>query len=200
MSVDPSHDRQRLLERLLLERDIEDFLHREAELLDDRRFEDWLELLTDDVRYFIPMRRNVAHFDLGRENTREGRDMNWFDEGKQTLSQRVRQLRTGKHWAEEPLSRVTHMIANVRVTAVTADPGAGNRDRDRTEAGTGDGAEASVRCRFLIHRNRMHSETDLFVGRRHDVLRRVAGDWKIARREILLDQSVLLAKNLTFFF
>ena len=45
------------LSRLLLKQEIEDFLYREAELLDDRRYEEWLDLLTDDVSYFMPMRR-----------------------------------------------------------------------------------------------------------------------------------------------
>jgi hypothetical protein len=38
------------------------------------------------------------------------------------------------------------------------------------------------------------------VGRREDALRRVDGEWRIAQRQVFLDQNVLLAKNLTFFF
>jgi 3-phenylpropionate/cinnamic acid dioxygenase small subunit len=49
-------------------------------------------------------------------------------------------------------------------------------------------------------RNRVETETDFFVGKREDILRKVDGRWKIARREILLDQNVLLAKNLAVFF
>jgi hypothetical protein len=41
---------------------------------------------------------------------------------------------------------------------------------------------------------------DLLVGKRNDTLVRVGDSWKISRREILLDQNVLLAKNLTTFF
>jgi 3-phenylpropionate/cinnamic acid dioxygenase small subunit len=54
--------------------------------------------------------------------------------------------------------------------------------------------------RFLIYQNRVDHETALFAGKRLDSLRRVEGEWKLARREITLDQSVLLAKNLTVFF
>jgi 3-phenylpropionate/cinnamic acid dioxygenase small subunit len=61
-------------------------------------------------------------------------------------------------------------------------------------------AEVGVKSRFLIYRNRVETETDVLVGKREDVLRRVDGGFKIARRRIVLDQSVLLAKNLTFFF
>ena len=46
----------------------------------------------------------------------------------------------------------------------------------------------------------MQTETDFLVGKREEVLRSVDGQWKIAQRKIILDQNVLLAKNLTFFF
>ena len=174
------------LAMLLLKQDVEAFLFREANLLDDRRYEDWLALLTDDVRYWVPMRRNVKFGELEREFTREGQDINWFDEGKATLTQRVNQILTGVHWAEEPLSRISHLVTNVEIieaTPTVAEP-----------------EEVSLRCRFIIYRNRVETETDILVGRREDTLRRVDGGWQIAKRRVLLDQNVLLAKNLTFFF
>jgi 3-phenylpropionate/cinnamic acid dioxygenase small subunit len=57
-----------------------------------------------------------------------------------------------------------------------------------------------VKSRFLIYRNRVETETDILVGKREDRLVRAGEDWRIARRKIVLDQSVLLTKNLTFFF
>ncbi len=174
------------LAMLLLKQDVEAFLYHEANLLDDRRYEEWLELLTDDVRYWVPMRRNVKFGELEREFTREGQDINWFDEGKTTLTQRVRQILTGVHWAEEPLSRLSHLVTNVEITEAT--PSAA------------DAEEVSLRCRFIIYRNRVATETDILVGRREDRLRRVDGEWRIAQRQVFLDQNVLLAKNLTFFF
>jgi len=181
MAVEQTPDRERRLEHLLLTREIEEFLYAEAELLDERRFEAWLELLTDDVRYWMPMRRNVKFGEQERENTRERQDMNWFDEGKTTLQQRVQQILTGVHWAEEPLSRVCHMVTNVHIVRATA-------------------TEVTVKSRFLVYRNRLQDETDFFVGKREDVLQKVDGQWRIARRQIMLDQNVLLAKNLTIFF
>lgn len=172
---------QRDLDALLLAREIEQFLYAEAELLDERRFEEWLDLLTEDVRYWMPMRRNVKFGEQARENTRERQDMNWFDEGKETLTQRVRQILTGVHWAEEPLSRVSHMVSNVQILQASPE-------------------EVTVKSRFLVYRNRVETETDFFLGKREDVLRKVNGQWKIARRQIILDQNVLLAKNLTVFF
>jgi 3-phenylpropionate/cinnamic acid dioxygenase small subunit len=174
------------LTRILLNQEIDEFLYREADLLDERRYDEWLALLADDVRYWMPMRRNVKVDDLEREFTREGRDISWFDEGKDTLTRRVRQIQTGIHWAEEPVSRISHLISNVQlfeVNPLVADP-----------------AEVSARCRFLVYRNRVETETDILVGKREDLLRRVAGGWQIARRKIMLDQNVLLSKNLTFFF
>jgi 3-phenylpropionate/cinnamic acid dioxygenase small subunit len=174
------------LARLLLQREIEEFLYQEAELLDARQYEAWLDLFTEDVRYWMPMRRNVPHDELAREFTREGLDVNWFDEGKDTLTRRVKQILTGVHWAEEPPSRICHMVSNVQILKVRGDETAPS--------------EVAVKCRFLVYRNRVETETDLLVGKREDVLRRGEGGWKIARRMIVLDQNVLLAKNLTFFF
>ena len=170
------------LARLLLREEIQDFLYREAELLDDRRYEEWLDLFAEDARYFMPMRRNVPRDEPEREFTREGADVNWFDEGKDTLTRRVRQILTGVHWAEEPPSRICHMVSNVQVMEENPD------------------GEVLVKSRFLVYRNRVETETDFLVGKREDVLRRSDGGWRIARRKIVLDQSVLLAKNLTVFF
>ncbi len=50
---------QQTLERLLLEREVEQFLYMEAELLDDRRYSDWIELIAEDIHYHMPIRRNV---------------------------------------------------------------------------------------------------------------------------------------------
>jgi len=172
--------------QLLLKQEIEDFLYHEADLLDERRYEDWLALVAEDVRYWMPMRRNVKVGEPEREFTRAGQDINWFDEGKETLTRRVKQILTGMHWAEEPVSRISHMVSNVQLLEVN--PSAAEP------------AEATVKCRFLIYRNRVETETDFLVGKREDLLRRVDSQWKIARRKIVLDQNVLLTKNLTFFF
>ena len=191
MSERANTEQERRITRLLLVQDIADFLYREAELLDERRYAEWLALLAEDVRYWMPMRRNVKFGEGGREFTRETTDIAWFDEGKDTLTRRVRQIETGIHWAEEPQSRIAHLVSNVQLIEATpsvADP-----------------REVAVKCRFLVYRNRVETETDLLVGKREDLLRRPNGsksgdDWQIARRKIILDQNVLLSKNLTFFF
>jgi 3-phenylpropionate/cinnamic acid dioxygenase small subunit len=173
--------------RWRLQLELQDFLYREADLLDERRFAEWLDLLADDLVYFMPMRRNVKFGDhAARENTRQGEGISWFDEDKWTLTKRVDQIMTGVHFAEEPLSRTCHMVGNVRLLEARPDAAAP--------------AEAVVRSRFLVYQNRVEYETYTFVGRRTDLLRRSDDDWRIARREIILDQNVLLAKNLSTFF
>jgi 3-phenylpropionate/cinnamic acid dioxygenase small subunit len=179
-------DRNGQVSRLLLKSEIEDFLYHEAELLDERRYEDWLKLAADDIRYWMPMRRNVKFGEQQREFTRADHDINWFDEGRETLERRVRQIMTGIHWAEEPVSRITHIVSNVQLLEATPSAEAA--------------AEVLVKCRFLIYRNRVETETDILVGKREDRLRRAGESWQIARRKIILDQNVLLTKNLTFFF
>jgi len=170
-----------------LKADMEDFLYAEADLLDNRHFRDWLNLLADDITYFMPIRRNVKFGQHAqRENTIQGSGISWFDEDKWTLTKRVDQILTGVHYAEEPLSRVCHMVSNVQVL--------------RVAPSLDDPQEVEVRCRFLVYQNRIEYETYTFVGKRTDLIRKTSDGWKIARREILLDQNVLLAKNLSTFF
>jgi 3-phenylpropionate/cinnamic acid dioxygenase small subunit len=170
-----------------LTQEVADFLYREADLLDRRQFTAWLDLLAEDLTYFMPMRRNVKFGQhAAREDTRQGAGISWFDEDKWTLGKRVEQIMTGVHYAEEPLSRVCHIVSNVQV--LSAAPS------------VEDAREVMVRSRFLVHQNRVEHETYQFIGKRTDVLRRRGDDWQVARREITLDQNVLLAKNLTVFF
>ncbi len=184
--TEPAADRELALAELLLAREVERFLVREADMLDERRFQDWLDLLADDIRYWMPMQRNVKFGEWEREVTRTAKDVCWFDEDKVTLAQRVKQLLTGVHWAEEPISRVCRVVCAVDVVNAVPDV------RSPTEV--------TVKSRFILYRNRLETETDLFVCRREDLLRRENGRWKLARRTILLEQDVLLAKNLTVFF
>lgn len=170
-----------------LKQEIEEFLYQEADLLDARKFREWLDLLADDLVYFMPIRRNVKFGEHEeRENTRQGEGISWFDEDKWTVTKRVEQILTGVHYAEEPLSRVTHMVSNVRLLDVK--PAVENA------------REVTVGCRFLVFQSRVEYENYTFIGRRNDVLRRHGDSWLIARRELILEQNVLLAKNLSILF
>ena len=176
---------QERLAYLDLMREVEDFFYREADLLDEREYDEWLGLLTEDIVYWMPMRKNVSFRNKDKDITAED-DLAWFHDDKDTLIKRVRQIQTGVHWADEPISRISHLITNIRL----ADP----------ISSLDDGEKMTTKCRFIVYRNRLETETDILVGRREDTLTRVDGKLKIARRKIILDQSVLLAKNLTMFF
>ena len=174
-------------------REVEQFLYREARLLDERRLHEWVELFTEDVRYWMPMRSNrypaeskaIGLLDqtqtTGAAQEPE-EELALLDETQATLRARIARLDTGMAWAEDPPSRTRHMISNIEVEE-------------------GDTAsELKVYSNYLVYRTRGEIEQDFYIGRREDVLRRVDGTWKIARRKIILDQNVLLAKNVSIFF
>jgi len=175
------------MEALLLKTDIENFFYQEADLVDERKLKEWLELLHDDIKYFMPMRRNVKFGQhQARENTKEDQDISWFDEGKWTLTKRVEQILTGVHYAEEPLSRTTHLIANVRVVSVET-----NENNQKL---------VKTSCRFHVYQNRVEYHVNEMIGKRYDTLIETDEGWKVLHREIILDQNVLLVNNLTTFF
>lgn len=170
-----------------IKREIAEFLYDEANMLDERRFKDWLPTLAEDLRYFMPMEFNVKFGEHAqRELTKREEQMSWFNEGKWTLTKRVEQILTGVHWAEEPLSRVCRLVTNVQLSAI-----------ETNEAGE---LEVDVSSRFLIYQNRCEYEQYYFVGDRLDRVRLTNAGWQLASREIRLHQNVLLSKNLSIFF
>jgi len=169
------------LELVILQHDVEQFLYKEARLLDERKLEEWLDLLADDLDYWMPMRRNVKFGDWDLEFTDHHKEINWFDEGKDVLAGRIRQLNTGVHWPEEPVSRFEHLITNVELVGVEGD-------------------EVHVNSKFHCYQNRLQDEVNQWLGRREDVLRRnPETKFKLVRRKIILAQNVMLPKVLNTF-
>ena len=160
--------------------DVMQFYIREAWILDERRFREWLDLFTDDVFYFMPRRLNVHRHEMERELTPVG-DLAIFDDDKTYLTMRVERLETGMAWGEDPPSRTRHIVGNLVV-----DPQPNG--------------ELNARTAFILYRSHHETEENIFAGYRDDVLRRGDGDWKIARRTIVLDANVIMAKNLSVFF
>jgi 3-phenylpropionate/cinnamic acid dioxygenase small subunit len=160
---------------------IEDLLYLEAELLDERRLREWLDLFTDDVHYWMPVRHNPVDRpnSLAEELSKPGGSF-YFNDSKESLRLRVERLYLKTAWAEMPPSRTRHLISNIRI----------KKD---------DGVEIDVQSNFMVYRTRMEKDEDFFVGTRTDILRRVDGKLRIARRTILLDQAVLTAKNISIF-
>jgi len=155
------------------------FYIREAWLLDERKFKEWLDLFTEDVLYFMPRRKNVPRREGHREVSPLG-DLAILEEDKRYLEMRVARLDTGMAWAEDPPSRTRHMVGNL-------------------EAWDLENGEVGARTAFLVYRSHLETDHQLLSGYREDVLRRVDGGWKVARRMIVLDANVLLDKNLSVF-
>jgi len=155
------------------------FYIREAWLLDERRLTEWLALFTDDVLYFMPRRKNVLRRESHRELTPLG-DLAILEEDKRYLEMRVARLDTGMAWAEDPPSRTRHLVGNLEVAPLAK-------------------GEVQAKTAFLVYRSHLETDHQLLSGCREDVLRRVKGGWKIARRTIVLDANVLLDKNLSVF-
>lgn len=160
--------------------ELNQFYIREAWLLDERRFSEWLELFTDDLFYFMPRRKNVMRRDLHRELTRPG-DLAFFEEHRGDMELRVARLETGHAWAEDPPSRTRHLVGNLVIE------------------GEANG-ELRTKTAFLVYRSHFETDEDHFSGYREDVLRRAGDSWKIARRTIVLDANVITAKNISVFF
>jgi len=161
-----------------LQYEITNFLNHEAHLLDSRRFQEWLDLLTEDITYRMPLRV-----------TREAKDgsnivnnMTFFEESKTSLTTRVKRLSTTSAWAEDPAARTRHFVSNIII-----------------ESGSKPD-EVHVRSHFLCMRSRGSDiSVEQIFGERLDVLRKVNGQWKIASRTIHPDQVVLGVMNLSMF-
>ena len=159
--------------------EVEQFLYAEAELLDARGFRDWLHLLTDDVRYWMPTRANRSIREYALEVAQPG-EMAHYDDDMASLTTRVRRIESNQAWSEDPPSRTRRFVANVRIR-----PGE---------------ADVAVRSNLLIYQHRLEREVNVFAAERQDVLRRTEDGLRIASRTILLDQTVVLANNVSVFF
>jgi phthalate 3,4-dioxygenase beta subunit len=152
------------------------FLVEEAALLDAADYEGWLGLLTEDVEYVMPVRVTTARgagFDsLG--------DMAHFDENLYSLRKRVQRFATEHAWTEDPPSRTRHFVSNVRTFE--------------------SGVDLVVESALLLFRSRGDTrEADLVSAGRTDLLRAGPEGLRLARREIMVDESVLRTQNLAVF-
>lgn len=155
---------------------ITDFLYQESYFLDNRKYKEWLELLSDDLKYVMPMRETVEGVNV--ENISE--DSAFFDETKASLRTRVNRLYTKSAWVENPATRQRHFVSNVFV-----------EKGDNTD-------EYKVRSYFLYKRSRGSMiETEEMFGQRNDIVRVVGGEWKLISRRILPDQAVMNTMNMS---
>ncbi len=151
------------------------FLYHEAELLDTDQQVQWLDLLTEDITYRMPVRLNIRR----NGSAPYTGETDIFSDNLASLRVRVNKLDTEYAWAETPPSRTRHHVSNVRVSE-SSNP-----------------AELEVRSYILVYRNRTDNPAaDIFSGERQDVLRKVDGSWRLARRLIVLDQAVVGTRHL----
>ncbi len=161
-------------------REVERFYAREARLLDAERYHDWYALLTDDLFYWMPLTEN--RFRRDRRPTLSPDHMALFDETKADIAVRIGRLSSNLVWTEDPPTRHVYIIGNVEVFTTPIPD------------------EFEVHSTFTQYRNRSEHDEAVLFGRRRDILRRTEAGLMIARRMIVLPQSVLLTKNLTAFF
>lgn len=166
-----------------LQHEIEQFYYREAAMLDRREYRTWLTLLAEDLRYFMPIRMNrMNRFDS--KEFSEDNEFASFDDDIVAMRGRVRKIMTDVSWSENPGSKTRHVVSNVMI-------------EPRDEAGVYDVASA-----FITYRNRAERQVDIWAGERRDVIRRADNPFgfEISKRTILVDQTTLLANNLSIFF
>jgi len=154
--------------------EIEDFLYREARLLDRYQFDEWLALFTDDAEYFVPLREH-----LFGDVAPAGHPI--IKDDKLLLEARIKKDATGLNHSEIPRSMTTHLISNI---IIDEGPNSG---------------EYCVHSNFVVRQGRKLRDEAWWVGRRSDILRRIDGILMIARREIELDATIL-PRGISIFF
>lgn len=166
------------LDRALLQWSVEQFYFLEAALLDEHRYNEWIELFSKDVHYWAPVRLTRE----GASDTVNDNELGLFDDDYGTLELRIESLQSKSAWAEIPPSRTRHFISNVQVAA-------------------NDGSEIMATSNFSVFRSRLESVEHTFVGRRHDRLKRLDEDnWRIYERKILFDHSCFMTDNISIMF
>tara|TARA_R110000868_G_scaffold198069_1_gene444343 strand:- start:20540 stop:21058 length:519 start_codon:yes stop_codon:yes gene_type:complete len=160
--------------------EIERFLSLEARLLEQNRFDEWIDLFTDDVHYVMPVRESVEPAATGGAAA-HSTGFALFDDDKRSLELRARRIETGLAHAEIPLSVTQRLITNVLV-------------EDSDVAG-----EYMVGSNFLVYQERRGRHSHTFIGSRRDRFVMVGQKWKIDYREISLAQTVMPATISIFF-
>ncbi len=137
--------------------EIEQFLYREARLQDELCYDQWEALWTDDAVYWIPA--NGDDIDPSRE-------MSIVYDNRARIATRIRQLKTGKRHAQNPPSRLRHMICNVELLDEQGD-------------------ELEVAANFVVHESRERGTT-LWAGRSDYRLRRGPDGLRMAYKKVRL--------------
>lgn len=169
---------------------IEAFLFFEARLLDERKYTQWLELVADDIRYYIPNRFTPHSVpktnDLDRAREFDEEDLPLGENNKLTLAVRAERLNQGLTFSEAPPSRCDRLITNIEVYA--------------GDSHNGNGDEYQVFSKELLIRSRHSDAPEYIVATRKDRLRKTETGFEVAERRIELNTTVLNTNNLSVFF
>lgn len=162
-----------------VERACQQFLFREAELLDGNDFTRWVETcLSKDLNYRIPIRTTRERHSGISEFSEIGFHM---QETHASMQVRVKRLLTEQAWAEDPPSRTRRLVSNVRVRELAANM-------------------VEVKSYLMLYRSQGETaDYDLLVAERQDTLRLEQGEWHLLRRSVLLDHTILPTPNLGIF-
>lgn len=159
--------------------EVMDFLIEEAQLLDSDRQEEWLDMLSPEIFYWMPVRASL----LRRDGAGFDPNMAFMFETFASLKMRVaRNANSPSAYAEDPVSRTRHLVSNLMLHA------------------TNDPDEFAADTNLLLIRNRGdEANLEQISARREDLVRRTADGWRLTQRIVLVDQAVLGTPNLAIF-
>ena len=92
--------------------EVQQFLYREARLQDTQDYRAWLDMLTDDIHYWMPARPQRYRRDVRQPRIT---DAAYYNDRKIDLELRVSRTETGTCWSEDPATRSAHVVSNVEV-------------------------------------------------------------------------------------
>lgn len=163
-----------------LHHEIEQFLYREARMLDREQVREWLDTVVDpEIRYQMVVSEERYRRDTSPASSTE---LMPFDDNYGDLELRVRQFETGLQTMLDPPQRIRRMLTNIEVY---------HHDSD---------GEFLVLCDGIASRFRRLYENEQVVFGRRDLLRKVEeGEFRLVSRRIDLDERVVRNKNLLFF-
>jgi p-cumate 2,3-dioxygenase beta subunit len=144
--------------------EVEDFLYREAALLDEWKLDEWEGLLTEDAGYFVPPN---DHLEGDHRST-----LFLVADDRERIRQRIIRIKDPNCHAEYPRSRTRRMISNVRIIAVEGDL-------------------VTVAANFVCYRYRRYERIREYVGAYRHVLRRTGDSFRIKERRVLIDAHEL---------
>ena len=161
--------------------EVSQFLNYEYRLLDEERFEEWLDLMHDDIHYWMPGIENRRREDPLDQGFYAVKHMAYFDDSIRDLKRRVERFLQPSAWAENPPTRNVHLISNIEVYhGETPD-------------------EFIVYSVFRSVRSRGLDEEYVLYGRRKDFLVRHKKYLKVKSRLILIPNAMLKFKNINTF-